>query len=142
MVDLQFRSGSLASFTISIYTIGYCFGPLLVAPISEGYGRLWIVHGSYILYLVSLIACGFAKNISLFIVFRAIMGFAGVGFVLLGPATVADLIPREKRGLALSMMSTGPVVVSGFTRQCSLGISFFVRLLYRVQPSVSVPNQF
>lgn len=120
MVDLHFRSESLASFTISIYTIGYCFGPLLVAPISEGYGRLWVLHGSYMLYLISLIACGFAKNIAVFIVFRAIMGFAGIGFVLLGPAIVADLIPRERRGLALSIMSTGPAVVSRCTEKSYL----------------------
>jgi len=39
------------------------------------------------------------------------MGFAGVGFVLIEPAVVADLIPVERRGLALSVMAAGPVLV-------------------------------
>jgi MFS family permease len=40
------------------------------------------------------------------------MGFGVITFVLIGPAIVADLVPRERRGLALSVMSTGPVIVS------------------------------
>ena len=40
------------------------------------------------------------------------MGFAGEAFVLLGPTVVADVMPVEKRGLSLSIMSAGPVVVS------------------------------
>ena len=86
-------------------------GPLIVAPISEIYGRIYILLPAYVIFMVSLAVCGASANFALFIVFRAIMGFAGIGFVLLGPAVVADLIPVEKRGLALSIMAAGPVVV-------------------------------
>lgn len=112
MADLHSSSGALASFTVSIYTIGYCIGPLIVGPVSEIYGRGWVLFPAYIVFLVSLAVCGSSRNLALFIVFRAVMGFAGVGFVLIGPAVVADLIPKENRGLALSVMSVGPVVVS------------------------------
>lgn len=67
---------------------------------------------TYVIFMVSLAACGASHSLPLFIVFRAVMGFAGIGFVLLGPAVVADLMPVEKRGLSLSIMSAGPVVVS------------------------------
>ena len=86
-------------------------GPLIVAPISEIYGRIYILYPAYVIFMVSLAVCGVSENFALFIVFRAIMGFAGIGFVLLGPAVVADLMPVEKRGLALSIMAAGPVVV-------------------------------
>ena len=76
------------------------------------FGRLYVFFPSYVIFLVSLAVCGASENFALFIVFRAIMGFAGIGFVLLGPAVVADLIPVEKRGSALSVMAAGPVVVS------------------------------
>lgn len=112
MADLHSSSDALASFTVSIYTIGYCLGPLIVAPVSEMYGRVWVLFPAYVIFLVSLAVCGSSTSLALFIFFRAIMGFAGVGFVLLGPAIVADLIPAERRGLALSVMSAGPVVVS------------------------------
>ena len=107
----------MASFTVSVYTFGYVLGPLIVTPISELYGRIYVVFPAYVIFMISLAVCGASENLPLFIVFRAIMGFAGIGFVLLGPAVVADLIPVERRGLALSVMATGPVVVSFFFPQ-------------------------
>lgn len=114
MSSLHSHSSALASFTVSIYTLGYVLGPLLVAPISEIYGRLYVLFPSYVIFMISLAVCGASKNLPLFIVFRATTGFAGIAFVLLGPAVVADLMPVEKRGLSLSLMAAGPVVVSLF----------------------------
>jgi MFS family permease len=106
------NSGSLASLTISIYVIGYCLGPLVVAPLSELYGHIAVLYPAYVVFIAALAVCGSSKYLALFIVFRAVMGFGAITFVLIGPAIVADLVPRERRGLALSVMSTGPVIVS------------------------------
>lgn len=97
MADLYFNSDALASLTVSIYTIGYCLGPLIVAPVSEIYGRVWVLFPAYVIFITSLAVCGSSINLVIFVIFRAIMGFAGVGFVLIGPAVVADLIPVETR---------------------------------------------
>ncbi|TGO49249.1 hypothetical protein BCON_0216g00230 [Botryotinia convoluta] len=111
MADFHSTNGSIASLTISIYTIGYCLGPLLIAPISELYGHVSVLYPGYIGFMLALAVCGSSRSLPLFVVFRAIMGFAAITFVLMGPAIVADLIPREQRGSALSIMSTGPVVL-------------------------------
>ncbi|KAM3075818.1 hypothetical protein ACMFMG_007945 [Clarireedia jacksonii] len=108
--DGSSRDGSLAALTISIYVIGYCLGPLVVAPLSELYGHVIVLYPAYLLFMVALAVCGSSNNLPLFIIFRALMGFAAITFVLIGPAIVADLIPREKRGFALSIMSAGPVI--------------------------------
>ena len=112
MLDLHSSDDALQSLTVSIYTIGYCLGPLIVAPVSELYGRVAVLYPAYAIFLVALAVCGSSTSLSLFIVFRAIMGFAGIAFVILGPAVAADLIPKERRGFALSILSAGPVVVS------------------------------
>ncbi|KAI4104959.1 MAG: hypothetical protein L6R37_003003 [Teloschistes peruensis] len=112
MSTLHSHNSSLASFTISIYSIGYVFGPLVIAPISEIWGRRYILWSASVISIASLAICGASKDLALFLTFRGIQGFAGVGFVLLGPAVVADLMPVEKRGLSLSIMSAGPVVLS------------------------------
>lgn len=111
MSSLHFHSPSLASFTISIYSIGYVLGPLLVAPISEMWGRRYVLYFSFVAFSVGLAVCGASEDLVLFIFFRAVQGFAGIGFVLMGPAVVADIMPKERRGLSLSVMSAGPVVV-------------------------------
>lgn len=110
MADFHSTNDSIASLTVSIYTIGYCLGPLVIAPISELYGHVTVLYPGYIGFMLALAVCGSSKSLPLFIVFRAIMGLAAITFVLMGPAIVADLIPREKRGFALSIMSAGPVV--------------------------------
>ncbi|TGO48450.1 hypothetical protein BOTNAR_0475g00070 [Botryotinia narcissicola] len=132
MADFHSTNGSIASLTISIYTIGYCLGPLLIAPISELYGHVTVLHPGYIGFMLALAVCGSSKSLPLFVVFRAIMGFAAITFVLMGPAIVADLIPREQRGLALSIMSTGPVVlgpvIGGYIVE-NFGVLFSISLI-------------
>lgn len=112
MSSFHSHDSALASFTVSIYNIGYVLGPLLVAPISETYGRLYVLFPAYIIFMVSLAVCGASESFPLFIVFRGIMGFAGIGFVLLGPSVVADMMPVGRGGSVLSVMAAGPVVVS------------------------------
>jgi MFS family permease len=112
MSDLHAHNKSLETLTISIYTLGYCIGPLIIAPISEIYGRLWPLRVAYVVFPVTLVVCASSHSLALFAVFRAIMGFAGIIFVLLGPAIVPDIIAKERRGLALSVMTTGASLVS------------------------------
>lgn len=112
MADFGTNSDSVASFTISVYVIGYCFGPLLISPASEVYGRVAVLYPGFIVYLVTLAVCGSSSNIATFIVFRAVMGFAGITFLICGMAVIADIIPPQRRGLALSLLTSGPTLVS------------------------------
>ncbi|KAF2686895.1 MFS general substrate transporter [Lentithecium fluviatile CBS 122367] len=96
MHDLHAHSKSLGALTISIYTPGYFIGPFIVAPVSEVYGRLWPLRVAYVMFAVTLVICASSQSLTLFAIFRAIMGFAGIIFVLLGPAIVPDVIVKEK----------------------------------------------
>ena len=129
MSSLHFNCPALGFFAVSIYSIGYVRGPLLVAPISEMYGLLYVVFPAYLIFMISLAVCGAGEHFPLFIVFRAIMGFAGIGFVLLGPAVVADLMPVERRGLALSVMVSGSVMVSSGVFLVGLQLLFLCMLM-------------
>lgn len=41
---------SLGVLSISIYTLGYCISPLIVAPVSEIYGRVWPLRVAYLVF--------------------------------------------------------------------------------------------
>jgi len=88
----------LGALSISMYTLGYCIGPLIVAPISEIYGRIWLLRAAYLVFPLTLVGCGASRSIGAFIAFRAIMVFAGIVFLLLGAAIVPDIMPKERRG--------------------------------------------
>lgn len=112
MRDFGNHQASLKGFSVSVYTIGYCIGMVIVAPASEIYGRLWPLRIAYPVFLVSLVLCSISKNIAMFIIFDGVMGFAGIVWVVLGPAIIPDIVPEERRGLCLSAMMTGVSLVS------------------------------
>ncbi|QKX53492.1 uncharacterized protein TRUGW13939_00571 [Talaromyces rugulosus] len=74
MDDFGSHSSSLSAFTISIYLVGYCFGPLLVAPVCELYGRVVALYPGFVVYLAALAICGSSHSIAVFIVFPAWSG--------------------------------------------------------------------
>lgn len=112
LADFGTKSDSLGSFTITIYVLGFCVGPLLVGPASELYGRMVVLYPGFILYLITLAICGSSTNIAAFIVVRGVMGVAGITFLICGSAIIADIIPPQRRGLALSIMTSGATMVS------------------------------
>ena len=62
------------SLTASYIT---AFGPLVLAPLSEIYGRSIILQLANLIYLVFNLACGFARNSVELIIFRLIRGLGG-----------------------------------------------------------------
>ena len=100
----------LASFVVSVYVLGYAFGPLVIGPLSELYGRLWVYHVNTALFIVFNIACAVAPNLSALIVFRFLAGFAGVSPLTIGAGTIADMFKQEERGRVMALW-TFPVLI-------------------------------
>ena len=110
--DFGTDSHALSGFIVSVYTIGYCIGPLITSPASELYGRVMVIYPSFMLFLVCLAVCGESTDVAMFIVFQGLMGCAGITFMISGGAIVADMIPKHRRGLAQSFLTSGPTLVS------------------------------
>ncbi|KAL1975421.1 hypothetical protein VTN31DRAFT_3813 [Thermomyces dupontii] len=110
MKDFNSSNPELASFVVSVYLLGYCFGPLLLAPLSEMYGRLPIYHVCNVLYVIWTVACALAPNLASLIIFRLLAGLAGSCPLTVGPASFADMIPQEKRGTAMSIWALGSLI--------------------------------
>ncbi|KAJ5951974.1 Major facilitator superfamily domain general substrate transporter [Penicillium vulpinum] len=108
--EFNVTSIELSSFVVSVYLVGYCFGPLLIAPLSELYGRQYIYHVCNSLYVVWIIACGFAPDMGSLIVFRFLAGFAGSCLLTIGVGSIADMFVQEKRGGAMAWWALGPLI--------------------------------
>ena len=57
-----------------MFILAYAFGPFLIGPLSEVYGRVRILQLANLLYLVFNTACGFARNKGDMIAFRFLAG--------------------------------------------------------------------
>lgn len=109
MSDFRSSSDVLASFVVSVFVLGFAFGPLIIAPLSEYGGRVVVYNTCNILFLIFTILNAVAKNMAMLIVFRFLAGFAGVAAITCGSGTIADLMPAQKRGTAMSLWSLGPL---------------------------------
>jgi multidrug resistance protein len=109
LADFKTDSTLLATFVISVFVLGFAFGPLVIAPLSETLGRVPVYHVCNILFLVFTVLCAVSKSMAMLIVFRFLAGFAGVAPITCGGGTIADLMPPERRGIAMSLWSLGPL---------------------------------
>ncbi len=110
MREFKSTNQELGSFVVSIYVLGYAFGPLIVAPLSELYGRLPVYHVCNILFVVFTIACALATNLNMLIGFRFIEGLFGSCPLTIGGGTIADMIPQQKRGGVMAIWALGPLM--------------------------------
>ncbi|KAJ5642431.1 Major facilitator superfamily domaingeneral substrate transporter [Penicillium lividum] len=101
---------TILSLSVSIYLIGYTVGPLLLAPLSELYGRRVVLSVANWFFVAWQIGCALSKNIQTLIVCRLFAGIGGSACVTLGAGVVADMFPRETRGMATSIWSMGPLI--------------------------------
>jgi multidrug resistance protein len=110
MEDFKTDSTTFATFVVSIFVLGFATGPLLLAPLSELYGRVVIYNITNVLFVVFVILCALSQNESMLLTFRFLSGFAGVATITIGSGTIADIMPREKRGKAVSIWSVGTIL--------------------------------
>lgn len=109
-VKFHLTNTAIESFAVSVYLLGYCFGPLLIAPLSEMYGRRIMYNACNVFYVVFTIACAVAPEIGSLIVFRFFAGFAGSCPLTIGAGSIADMFVQESRGSALAAWAIGPLI--------------------------------
>ncbi|KAH8166234.1 hypothetical protein CIB48_g2024 [Xylaria polymorpha] len=112
LVLAEFHSTSLeiATFVVSVYLIGFAAGPVLLAPLSEIYGRVPVYHACNIGFVAFSVACALAPSLDSLIAFRFLAGLFGVAPITNGGGTVADMIPQKQRGTVLAVFSIGPLL--------------------------------
>ncbi|KAL3421353.1 hypothetical protein PVAG01_07798 [Phlyctema vagabunda] len=110
MREFESTSTELAAFVISVYVLGFAFGPMFLAPMSETYGRLPIYHICNVFFNLFNIACALAKNLDMLIGFRFLAGIFGSVALTNGGGTITDIVRQEKRGRAMSFFVIGPLL--------------------------------
>lgn len=108
---------------ISIYLVGYVFGPLIWGPMSEHFGRRWLLMGTFACYCASVLACALAPNWSFLLGFRFAAGTFASSPLSVTTGIFADVYGEPvKRGRAMAFFNAttvlGPIfapIISGWT---------------------------
>jgi len=92
--------------TLSVFLAGFACAQLVYGPLSDRFGRRWVVVGGLCLYLAASAACALAQSIDQLIAARFAQAVgASVGPVL-GRAMVRDLFGRAEAAKILAYMGT------------------------------------
>ncbi|KAH6981671.1 polyamine transporter 3 [Ilyonectria sp. MPI-CAGE-AT-0026] len=110
MVEFNETSPLVATFVVSVYVLGFAFGPLVVAPLSEVYGRTPLYTWGNVLFVLFTIGTALSQNMPMMMAFRFLMGFAGSVPITIGSGSIADIMPIESRGKAMSVWALGPLL--------------------------------
>ncbi|KAK7521797.1 major facilitator superfamily domain-containing protein [Phyllosticta citriasiana] len=100
----------MATFVVSVYILGFAFGPLVFAPFSEMYGRVPVYHICNVGFLIFLIACAKSDSMDMLVGFRFLAGVFGSAVLTLGAGTISDFMPPEERGGAMALWAMGPLL--------------------------------
>jgi hypothetical protein len=95
--------------TISLYIVGFIFGPLLWAPISELWGRRWSMLPAMVGLGVFSIGCGASKNAAAILVTRFFSGIFGSAPVSNVAASLGDIWEPKVRGTAMTLYAVAVV---------------------------------
>jgi DHA1 family bicyclomycin/chloramphenicol resistance-like MFS transporter len=101
-------STSKAQMTLSGFTLGFALGQLLYGPISDRYGRKWVLISGVALYVIASYFCATAKDVDTLIFVRILQAIGGGAGVVLTRAIVRDIFDQEAGARALSLMLLVP----------------------------------
>jgi multidrug resistance protein len=148
MVEFHNTSSILSSLIVCVYNLGLAVGPLILAPMSEMYGRLMPYHVTNVLFTLFTLGCALSPNLPALIIFRMLAGMEASAVLNIGGATVADMFIQEERGFAMAVWTFGPLlgpavgpVAGGYLAQgkgwrwvfwvVAIGVSLFCLHLWR-----------
>jgi MFS transporter, putative metabolite:H+ symporter len=90
---------------INIQMIGLMIGGIISGILGDKRGRLSVLFGSILLYSLANIANGFVQTVEQYAVCRFIAGLGLAGELGVGITLVSEILPKEKRGIATSMVA-------------------------------------
>lgn len=98
-------SPTATGLVITLFLLGYCFGPLFFAPLSEYYGRRGIFYGTFVAYVAFNFLCAWAPNFGALLVGRFLTGTFASAPLSNSPGVIADLWGPVERGNAMALFS-------------------------------------
>ncbi|UKT65947.1 MFS transporter [Pedobacter mucosus] len=117
-------------FLLNTQMIGLLIGGVFWGTLGDKKGRLAVLFGSILIYSVANIANGFVHSVNAYAFWRLIAGFGLAGELGAGITLVAELMPKERRGYATTIVAavgvSGAVAAFFIARLFDWRTSFFI----------------
>lgn len=122
-------SQEITVFVVALYVLGFAFGPMAWAPISEVYGRRWSILPAIAVLGLFSIGTATSKNAASIFITRFFGGVFGSAPIANVSAALGDMYEPKARGIAITFYAVmvvggptlGPIVGAALTNNASLG---------------------
>jgi MFS transporter, DHA1 family, multidrug resistance protein len=101
--------------TLSSFFVAFAFGQLLVGPLSDRFGRKWLVVGGLVVFLAGSVLCAAATSLSLLVAGRVVQALGVCAASVLSRAIARDLFDGEALARALSLIMVAMAAAPGFS---------------------------
>ncbi|MBB4019446.1 DHA1 family bicyclomycin/chloramphenicol resistance-like MFS transporter [Chelatococcus caeni] len=101
--------------TLSSFFVAFAFGQLLVGPLSDRFGRRWLVLGGLAVFTAGSVVCAFADSLPLLVLGRVIQALGACAASVLSRAIARDLFDGEALARALALTMIAMAAAPGFS---------------------------
>ena len=129
--DFNITEEIVSEICLSVFVLAYAFGPLILGPLSEVYGRVIVLQLANLFYLVFNIGCGVSQTTAQMIVCRFFAGLGGsaplavsvtgslfyaqtwlsrANLAKIGGGVLSDCFRPEERGKSIAIYSLAPLL--------------------------------
>ncbi|PYH75204.1 MFS transporter [Aspergillus vadensis CBS 113365] len=108
--ELNITSEVESELSLSVFVLAYAVGPLCFGPLSELFGRAYVLQCSNLCYVAWNLGCGFAQTSGQLIAFRFMSGIAGSAPLAIGGGVLSDCWNADQRGKAVGIYSLAPLL--------------------------------
>lgn len=128
-VAKEYHIGEITStLGVSLFLLGFVFGPILFGPASEVFGRRVPLFAGYLVFAIFQIPVAVAQNVETIMLGRFLGGFAASSPLAVVGGAMADIWGPVERAYGICVFAanafTGPVagpIIGGFVTQSHLG---------------------
>ncbi|KXT04370.1 hypothetical protein AC578_3613 [Pseudocercospora eumusae] len=103
-------SREVATLGLTTFVCGLGLGPMFLSPLSEFYGRRIVYICAFGMYLVWLVPCAVANNITCMLFVRFFDGLAGSAFLSVAGGTVGDMFRKDQLSAPMMVYTASPFV--------------------------------
>jgi len=101
--------------TLSSFFVAFAVGQLLVGPLSDRFGRKWLVLGGIAVFVAGSVLCAFADSLSFLVLGRVIQALGACAASVLSRAIARDLFDGEALARALALTMIAGAAAPGFS---------------------------
>lgn len=103
------------SATLASFFVAFAVGQLFVGPLSDRFGRKWLVVSGLVLFVLGSVVCAFADGLTQLVVGRIVQALGVCATSVLSRAIARDLFEGEALARALSLIMVAMAAAPGFS---------------------------